>query len=161
MTRWGDRWPACAAVVWCLIFAALHVFWAAGGTMGLAVSAGAELARRRPAWFVLGGLWGVAALLLVAAAVAASMAHPPGSPRVRRVVRAAGWLVVVLLALRAVPTLIQDLLTESGQLVPPAGSGTDWTLLHWRLALWTPWFLLGGGLFALVLARTRTKVGTP
>jgi len=56
--------PAVGAAAWCAVFAAVHLFWAVGGTAGLASSAGQGLAERRPADFVVFGLFGVAALLL-------------------------------------------------------------------------------------------------
>jgi hypothetical protein len=60
--------PAVGAAAWCAIFAAVHLFWAVGGTAGLASSAG-QLAERRPAGFVVFGLFGVGALLLVGIAL--------------------------------------------------------------------------------------------
>jgi heme/copper-type cytochrome/quinol oxidase subunit 2 len=57
--------PPGFAVAWCAAFTVLHVYWALGGNIGLAESAGAELAREKPTAFVLIGLWGVAALLVV------------------------------------------------------------------------------------------------
>lgn len=58
-------WAGHAASAWSLSFAGLHLYWAAGGGVGLAASAGAELARTRPAWFVATGLWGVAGVLIL------------------------------------------------------------------------------------------------
>jgi hypothetical protein len=52
------------ACMWCVLFAALHIYWAAGGEAGSASSAGVDIATQRPLWFVLFGLWGVAVLLL-------------------------------------------------------------------------------------------------
>jgi hypothetical protein len=62
MVRFVEE-PALPAVLWCLIFGAVHVFWALGGDAGLASSAGARLAAQRPELFVVFGLWGVAAVL--------------------------------------------------------------------------------------------------
>lgn len=44
-----------AACTWAVVFAALHFYWALGGDLGLAVSAG-PLAEERPLWFVVVGL---------------------------------------------------------------------------------------------------------
>ena len=49
----------------------LHLYWALGGTVGLTESAGRRLAEERPAEFVLGGLYGVALVLVVRAVVVA------------------------------------------------------------------------------------------
>lgn len=158
--------------MWCLVFAGVHVFWAVGGSAALAASAGPQLARQRPMWFVAAGLWGVTGLLLAGAALAVTLAA--GTPttardaeRYRRIVTAGGWGAVLLLALRTVPTLVQDVLTEAGLLSPPTLRSADWSLIHWRLALWTPWFALGVALFALALRRhlavaiTIDTAGTP
>ena len=60
-SRWGVA--AAAAAMWCGSFACLHLFWALGGSIGLASSAGRDLAGRRPASFVIFGLYGTAVLL--------------------------------------------------------------------------------------------------
>ncbi|MDQ2876786.1 MAG: hypothetical protein M3Y33_19085, partial [Actinomycetota bacterium] len=84
--------PAICAAAWCALFAGLQLFWGFGGTTGLASSAGRDLAARRPASFVIVGLFGVAALLLLGIAVIAiaSSARLPGRPG-----RAARVLVAV------------------------------------------------------------------
>lgn len=46
--RWGY-----VAAGWATLFAALHFFWALGGSAGLATSAGVELATERPDWVLL------------------------------------------------------------------------------------------------------------
>lgn len=49
------RWGVLAAG-WAAAFAVLHVYWALGGSAGLAGSAGEQLATERPGWFVAVGL---------------------------------------------------------------------------------------------------------
>jgi len=53
----GQTMPrvALSAVAWCCVFAAAHLFWAVGGSAGLASPAGADLAARRPAASSLSG----------------------------------------------------------------------------------------------------------
>jgi len=51
--------------MWCGSFAGLHLFWALGGSVGLASSAGRDLAVRRPTSFDIFGLYGTALLLVV------------------------------------------------------------------------------------------------
>lgn len=134
-----DRRPI-ALTVWCCAFAGLHVFWALGGSVGLASSAGAELAARRPVAFVVFGLWGVAALLLAGAGLvrAVQRARPPWR-------RAGGWLIVsvgAVLLVRGVAVEIL-LLTDAGGVRTAVGPSQT----RWSLVLWNPWFVLGGALF--------------
>lgn len=72
-----QTWAGRAAALWCIAFAALHLFWAFGGSAGLASSAGRDLANRRPTNFVVLGLYGVALVLLCGVALirVASSAH--------------------------------------------------------------------------------------
>ena len=69
-----------AAAVWAGVFAVLHFYWALGGGVGLAVSAGPDLAAERPAWFVAGGRWGVGVLCVAGAAVGGVPRGRPGLP---------------------------------------------------------------------------------
>lgn len=151
------RWAGPAAA-WCAAFALLHLYWALGGDIGLAESAGVRLAETRPTAFVLVGLWGVAALLLVAASSWCVLAR--GWPRGHRMRRAAiivGALAGVLLIVRAV-VLEAVLLLDAGGIASSVGPAQA----HWSLWLWNPWFLLGGALFLLAahrLARSRPPEG--
>ncbi|WNV76828.1 DUF3995 domain-containing protein [Geodermatophilus sp. DSM 44513] len=134
---------ALLAAAWCASFAALHVYWALGGGVGLAQSAGAELARTRPTAFVLVGLWGVAALLSAGSTSWCALAL--GRPRGRRLRVAAivtGSAAGVLLLVRAL--VVQGvLLLDAGGVA--SSVGPDQT--RWSLWLWNPWFLLGGAAF--------------
>jgi hypothetical protein len=143
-----------AAVAWSLVFAGVHLFWAAGGETGLATSAGAELARQRPTWFVVAGLYGVAVALLVAAALALFLSSATTTGRRR-------WLVPLAAALTAL-LLLRGVGLEVLLLVDPgygdgAVSGAE---RFWSLVLWNPWFALGGVAFgcAAVAARRRPPV---
>ena len=150
--------PAGLAAAWCAAFALLHVYWALGGDIGLAESAGARLAETRPPAFVLVGLWGVAALMLGAASWWCALAR--GWPRGHRMRRAAifVWaLAGVTLIFRAV-VLETVLLLDAGGVASSVGPAQA----HWSLWLWNPWFLLGGALFlpaAHRLARPRPSGG--
>lgn len=143
--KWWFAYPACA---WCLTFAVLHVYWAAGGDVGLASSAGADLAARRPALFVLVGLWGTAALLLLGAGCCAALAGGWPRGRLRRLATVTGWLVgAVLLARGVVLELV--LMTGAGGVAASVGASET----HWGLILWNPWFMLGGVAFLLTARR--------
>ena len=95
-------WSPYGASAWCLTFAALHIYWAVGGELGLASSAGSDLAARRPALFVLVGLWGTAMLLLLGARLSAALARGRPPTRLRRLATATGWLVGAALLARGV-----------------------------------------------------------
>lgn len=131
-----------ASQTWCALFAGLHVFWALGGTTGLASAAGQDLAERRPTSFVVFGLYGVALLLFAAIAILTVTAGWVGSPTWTRRATAVVGLGGVLLLLRGV--VLEVLLGfDVGGLratVGPLGA-------RWSLALWNPWFALGGVLF--------------
>jgi Protein of unknown function (DUF3995) len=144
VTRWG-----LVAAGWAVLFAAVHVFWALGGSAGLASSAGTELAAERPDWFVVVGLWGVAALLLVAAALGVALARAPA----RRALVLAGGAVGLLLLVRGLG--VEALLLAG---VYDANGAISSGQRHWSLVLWNPWFVVGGLAFLLAaLGRTRTR----
>lgn len=146
---WGRT--ACA---WAIAFAALHFYWALGGSWGLSVSAG-PLAEERPGWFVVVGLWGVGLLCLVGGGLGwlLSMSLPRGL--VGRVVRALGWCACALLLVRGVAVEVL-LLTDAG------GRGMDVSPEQrlWTLTLWNPWFLVGGLVFGLA-ARASGRARRP
>ncbi|NKS56361.1 DUF3995 domain-containing protein [Rhodococcus hoagii] len=135
----GRDWIAVGAIVWCCAFAALHVFWALGGSAGLASSAGAELAARRPTAFVVLGLWGVAALLLAAAVVVGVAVNAQLPTRLGRIL---GWLIgaggLVMLARGVMVEIL--LITDAGGVRTAVGPEQT----HWSLVLWNPWFVVGG-----------------
>jgi Protein of unknown function (DUF3995) len=146
--RWG--YLGCA---WCVLFAAVHVFWAVGGQAGLASSAGTDLAARRPVSFVVFGLWGTALLCLLGAVfcVGLSVRQPDG-----------GWRrsIVILGLLAGVVLLARGLLLEVILLTGAGGIGSSVGPVekHWSLILWNPWFAAGGLLLILATRQfQRTK----
>jgi Protein of unknown function (DUF3995) len=146
----GERTGATAtgwaylASAWFLLFAAVHIYWAAGGNAGLASSAGYDLAARRPLSFVLLGLWGTALLLVAGAVLCAAMARWQPHGWRRRAVTAAGWLAGALLLARGL--LLEIILpTGAGGIASSVGPAEA----HWSLVLWNPWFIAGGVLVLL------------
>ncbi|BAJ31744.1 MULTISPECIES: DUF3995 domain-containing protein [Kitasatospora] len=138
------------AAGWAGAFAAAHVYWAVGGSHGLAVSAGERLAAERPGWFVAAGLWGVAAACLAGAGLGVLLARAGAASRWRRAVEWAGrWVGVLLLARGALVEVL--LLTDA--------TGLDGAVSRaqraWTLELWNPWFLAGGVLFWLAARALR------
>src|SRR5438477_6689311 len=87
------------ACTWAVAFAALHFYWALGGSRGLSVSAG-PLAETRPTWFVAVGLWGVGLLCLVAGVLGWLLARPRPRGLFGRAVRALGWCACAVLLAR-------------------------------------------------------------
>jgi Protein of unknown function (DUF3995) len=144
--RWGYL-----AAAWCVLFAVLHMYWAVGGSVGLASSAGADLAARRPWWFVLGGLWAVALMLLVGAGFSIGLTRWRRRPG--RVVAALGWFGGGLLLARGLVLEAALAIRASG--LSAAVSGQE---VRWSLLLWNPWFVVGGMVMLLAtyqFARSR------
>ena len=142
--RWGY-----AAAGWAAAFAVVHLYWALGGELGLAESAGRRLADERPAAFVLGGLYGVGLALLVAAALGAALARLRITGR-RRLLPLLGAGVAAVLLARAVVVEVL-LLADPGYGGGAISAAQRW----WALVLWNPWFLLGGITFALAALAAR------
>lgn len=140
--RLGDHggWAIFAAVIWYVVFALMHLFWAVGGSFGLASSAGHDLVARRPTIFVVFGLYGVAAILLTGSAMLLAIDHAAAS----RLRTAALFVLLgtgVALMLRGVVlelVLAADIGGVRAQIGPVEAP--------WSLILWNPWFALGGSL---------------
>jgi len=145
-SRWGVA--AAAAAMWCGSFACLHLFWALGGSIGLASSAGRDLAGRRPANFVIFGLYGTALLLVIGILTIAVTQSPRAARRLRRA-------ATVLLAVVGVVLLLRGLALEVLLATNTAGLRAKVGPLetHWGLILWNPWFALGGVLFIATAIR--------
>jgi len=131
------------AAGWAGIFAGLHFYWALGGEVGLDVSSGERLASERPAWFVAGGLWGVGFLCLIGSAVALGLQRRGVHGRRWRMLRLLGLAICGLLLVRGV--LIEVLLVFGVSAVGEVSAAQKF----WTLAVWNPWFILGGVLFGL------------
>ena len=141
-------WRLQTAFLWCVAFAAVHVYWAVGGNVGLASAAGVDLATRRPALFVLVGLWGTATLLLLGAGFSAGLAEGRPQGRLRRPAAAVGWLLGVTLLARGI-ILELGLITGAGGIAASVGAAET----RWSLVLWNPWFALGGVAFLMTARR--------
>lgn len=144
---------ATAAILWCGLFACLHLFWALGGSVGLASSAGSDLASRRPAGFVAVGLYGVALLLLVGVVLILGLLRARAPSPHRRVLAALIAVVGVVLLVRGLALEVLLALDVGG-----IQSGVGSLETRWSLILWNPWFALGGALF-LAAATARRHAG--
>ncbi|QWF82326.1 DUF3995 domain-containing protein [Amycolatopsis sp. CA-230715] len=122
-----------------MLFAVLHLYWAAGGNAGLASSAGADLAEHRPWWFVTFGLWGVALVLCVGAVFSLCLTRLRPPAPLRGVMLVLGYLGGAALLLRGV---LMEVVLVSGAGGIAASVGPLETT--WSLILWNPWFVVGG-----------------
>lgn len=148
--RLGSAAGYAAAVVG-LLYAALSLYWGAGGTYWLDTVSGAveDLAQRGGASAVTVGLGG-AALKLVASGVAFALARARGRPR---------WLLIVAALIGFVLIVYGGVLVAVGALVLTGavdqGDVVDRTALTWHVAVWDLWFLVWGILFAVATIAFR------
>ena len=151
----GRRWPgwaAYAAGAWALVFAAVHLYWALGGTAGLpnGMSVGMN-----PALFVIDVL--AVPLCVVGALLALSLVRPWGQLFPRRLLLTSAWAVCVLLIVHSAPTLVEGGLVVTG-LRDAKLSVLEW----WSLFVYEPWFFVGGLLYGAAAwgyGRSRSRPG--
>jgi prepilin signal peptidase PulO-like enzyme (type II secretory pathway) len=150
-------WPAYTAAVWAFVFAAVSVYWAAGGTAG-ARTIGPAIARpvlaREPGWVAL--LWGTAGLKALLGLLALALARPWGRRLPRRLLLGLAWAAAAVMGLyEGAASLVQHALMVAGVVGTPEGLGT--TAARWHLWLWDPVWLLGGALFALAARQAARR----
>jgi hypothetical protein len=167
--RWPNHasrtpWASYAAVAWCVLFGALHLYWALGGNAGLAdlsmpSNRTAALARDP-------GYIGITWAVVLACVVAALLALAHFQPVLRRLPRwmlvFPLWFICCLFLLRGLGTLIQSALIVGGampfaELTGPDGQAWSRYLLI-DAAVYAPWFTLGGIAFGLT-ARSAASAG--
>jgi hypothetical protein len=134
--RWPE-WAAYGACAWALAFAAVHLYWALGGTAGL--PKGFTVAMN-PALFVIDVL--AIPLCVVGALLALALVRPWGRRVHRRLLLACNWAVCALLVLHSVPTLVVYGLVAVG-----LREGALSALERWSLFVYEPWFFAGGVLY--------------
>jgi hypothetical protein len=129
----------------------MSLYWAVGGLVG-SETLGVEidrLAHERDQSFVL-GLWVAFALKGVAAVLALALFRPWGRRLPRRLLLVLGRGTGAAIGLYAIASFIQHTLMATGTIGTPDDLGSH--ALPWHLALWDPFWLVGGFLF---LAATR------
>jgi len=151
--------PALLTFAWCMIFAAISVYWLLGGTVGLhtladTIQASAEANDRS---FVL-TTWVTVVLKVLGGLLAMAMILPWGRRGPRRLLRILLAGAGVLLTLYGVAGFVEKALMVSGVIDIPEGMGAG--PARWYLVLWEPWWILGGVLF-LFTARAMRPLKPP
>ena len=139
-------WAGYAASVWAFVFAAISIYWAAGGTAGGSTIGPAITGMaHNPAFIVV--LWGTGALKLIGGFLALALVWPWGRALPRQALLTAAWGGGILMALFGGASWVQECLMVLGVIRIPAGLGS--TAALWHVVLWDPWWLLGGILFII------------
>ncbi len=123
-------WPAYAAGSWALVFILPHLYWAVGGTIGLA-------GRSMTGTLLLINLLAIP-LLFIAMGVAFGTVHSWGQMIPSQFLRVTVWGVSVVLSVRGFGGLIQRFLLGGH-----SGGSSPLSMVA------DPWFVLGGILFGL------------
>lgn len=156
------RWPAYAAAVWGLLFALISFYWSLGGTWLLETIGDAvtQPAQDGDLMMVM-AVW-LSALVKFAAVVAAlGLIQRWGQFFPRWFLVGGGWFAAVLLMLYGGASLIQQALMALGAVEVSEAFAP---VLYWHLFLWSPYWLVGGVLFALStvhLARATRRERRP
>jgi Protein of unknown function (DUF3995) len=140
-----------------LAYAAVSVYWAAGGTW-LLNTVGGTLGQpgRAGDLGVIVAVWAAAGLKFIGAIVplAAAGVTPWQAAAVRRrPLRMLAWAEAAILTVYGLVLTGAGLLVQSGVITPAADA--DHRALAWHAYLWDPWFLLWGVLVAAALVRSR------
>jgi hypothetical protein len=143
-------WTSYAAVAWCVVFGALHFYWALGGTIGFlefSIPSNRLLVLTRAPVYV--GLTWAVGILCVFAAIAALAPIQPWSRRIPRwLLLTPLWMGCGLLLVRGIGNPIQTALVASGVVTFAPLSGPDaqawYEWLRLDLLFFSPWFILGG-----------------
>jgi uncharacterized protein YjeT (DUF2065 family) len=148
-----------AACVAGLAYAAISVYWAAGGTWLLDTVAGTlEQQGRAGNPGIILAVWAAAVLKIIGAIVplAAAGVTPGQAPTAaawRRQMRVLTWLEAAILTIYGLVLTGAGLLVQSGVIASAASA--DHRALAWHAYLWDPWFLLWGALITAALVRSR------
>ncbi|HYA10693.1 MAG TPA: DUF3995 domain-containing protein [Thermoplasmata archaeon] len=142
---------AAGAAIWSFAFASISFYWAAGGTFGVN-TVGNQIesyATTLPGFFVI--LWIDAVVKTLLGALAVVLATPswrktaPGKGSLPTVAWTAGFLMLGYGAVEFTVTGFSALLMATRVLTP--SPSVDWTGIAGHLALWDPYWMLGGVLF--------------
>ncbi len=144
----SGQWAGYGASAWSFIFAALSIYWAAGGT-GLSGTIGKDLESLAlagdPVFLAILWISGLAKIFIGILALALVQAWGHRLPR--WILLTGGWATGLLITLYALANFVEHGLMQSGVMTVPEGLGV--IALRWHLLLWDPWWLVGGVLFTL------------
>jgi Protein of unknown function (DUF3995) len=124
----------------------MSFYWAAGGTVGLE-TLGAEIereARAREAGTVA-LVWLTGGLKVLGGLLALAMVPLWSGTIPRPALSVLGWATGILLLVYAAANFVQHGLMATGVIDTPAALGSS--AVTWHLALWDPFWLIGGILF--------------
>lgn len=147
--------PARLTFAWCMIFAAMSVYWLIGGTVGVSTLAKViqDYAAENDQTFVL-TTWATVVIKVIGGLLALGTIQRWGQviPRTLLLVLMIG--AGVLLTLYGVAGFVEKALMLSGVIDIPEsmGRGPAW----WYLVFWEPWWILGGVLFLLTAVAMRS-----
>ena len=156
-------WASYAVVAWCVVFGALHLYWALGGTAGFAefsMPSNRVLALTRNPLY-MGITWGV----VIACVVGAIVALAPFQAWSRRIPQwlllTPLWIACGLFLVRGIGNPIQSALLIAGGMPfeplagPDAQAWYQWLLID--AVLYSPWFILGGFAFGATAWSARRQ----
>jgi hypothetical protein len=155
------RWPCYAACLWSVLFGALHLYWALGGTAGFdqfSLPENKILAITRDPNYVR-MTWIVGLMCLFSAAVALAPIQPWSRHLPRWLLLTALWIACGLFLVRGFGNLIQTALVTSGVInfEPLAGKHAQawyqWLVMD--TVIFSPWFILGGFAFGATARSLR------
>lgn len=131
-----------------MLFGAISLYWAAGGTIGISTLAQTiqDRTHDQDAGFLL--LIAVTGVLKIGAGLVALATIQPWRRHVpRRILLVLVWGIGVVYTLYGVAQFIDKVLMVTGVRSVPEAMGDDAVI--WYLVLWEPFWMLGGVLFLL------------
>jgi hypothetical protein len=150
----GRRLGGIGCAIWAAVFSLPHVYWGAGGRMGIVATLGSLAVLREPV-LAIGGTWGVLVICLVAIAFGLAVAgRPAWAPR--RLLLICSILAAVVLGGHGLQIVVEFGLAQLGVLSPPPPPG-GMSEVHAQLLIWGPMFLIGGLLFAVCAVSLRAS----
>ena len=148
--------PALAGLVVGLAYAAISVYWAAGGrwllnTVGISLSQPGQ-AGHLAALLAVWAAAGVKAFAAVLPLLAIGVWPRTANGGLRRLARVLTWVEAAILTGYGLVLTASGLLVQAG--VIKAAAHADRLALKWHAYLWDPWFLIWGIFVFLALWRT-------
>lgn len=150
------QWAAYAATLWVLFFAAVSFYWASGGQLGINTLGPALLATAKEPGFTFVGLWLAGTVNVLEGLIALALVQPWGKVFPQLALRTLAWIGGGFAFLYGLVSYVQHTLMMIGVLAIPVGLGP--VAARWHLALWDPWWILGGILFIATAWLARRSV---